>query len=118
MPTSLIDIEIRVQPRQAAGYPVELVLDDQSSFRGVMPADFETFRAAATPEKQGAALFDALLGSREVFFGWGQGRGAQGRGATTCRVRLSIDPAAAELHRLPWELLRYDKEWIAAGPDT
>ncbi|MCP4534454.1 MAG: CHAT domain-containing protein, partial [Delftia sp.] len=34
------------------------------------------------------------------------------------RVRLRIDPAAAELHALPWELLRQDGVTLSAHADT
>lgn len=110
---STTDIEIQVLPRQAAGYPVDLLLDGKQVFHGQMPAEIRERLAAAPPEKAGAALFDVLLSGPDLLYGW-----AQGRRAKTCRVRLNIHPGAAELHSLPWELLRYREEWIAAGPGT
>lgn len=111
---AFVDIEIRISSLRGAAFPVELILAGEQVFRGEMAAEldpaivFPTDLAAA-----GEALFNALL-TGALHRGWEQALGRSPRR----RVRLNIDPAARDLHRLPWETLRTGGEWLAAIAST
>lgn len=97
------DLQIRLFPRQAEGYPLELTLDSHLQFdRAMLPADFLPFVPSGDGEADGQALFDWLMVGPGVATAWAAIRARQPQ----CRIRLIIDKAAPELHALPWELLR------------
>lgn len=112
---AFLDLEIRISPQHSGAYPVELIVGREQSFRGKMDAGLAP--AVLFPEDPiaaGEALFEALAASDDLRRGWAQ---AIGRSPKR-RVRLNIDPAAPELHKLPWELLRAGGEWLAASAAT
>jgi len=104
------DIELCILPRQEDEYPLELRLEEGQVCYGSMPAEMELERLALPTEAAGDYLGDMLLGSPGLQEGWAKGR------ANPSRVRLTIHPEAAGLHELPWELLRWQGQWIAADP--
>jgi hypothetical protein len=102
-PAAYADIEIRVLPREAAGYPVELTFGGRQEFgRGYLRADVLPWLPAVEPAADGARLFDSLFADPRLRVAWAELRGRYPHR----RIRLRIDPAAPELHTLPWELLR------------
>src|SRR5512146_3275423 len=110
------DLEIRIFAKQESGYPVELTLGGEQEFpRGWMPAEAADWRPAGVPAQDGAQLFQVLFGDPRLLAAWAESRGS----APKRRIRLRIDPAAPELHALPWELLADDEGGpLAASPDT
>jgi hypothetical protein len=100
-----VDLEIRIFPsdEHAAGYPVEITLSGQQEFpRGVLAADVLPWTSSGDLADDGQRLFDALLADSALRSAWVEARGQ----APQRRVRLRIDPSAAELHTLPWELVQ------------
>ena len=102
---SFIDLEIRIFQKREAGYPVEITLetlDGRQEFpRGHLVADILPWVPGVDPQADGQKLFQTLFADDPLREAWAK---AQGQ-APQRRIRLRIDPAAAELHALPWELL-------------
>lgn len=113
---SFCDLELRLFPRvEEKGYPVEITLAGQQEFpRGYAPADLAKWTPDGDPASAGQKLLAALLSDDCLRRAWEQARGQ----APQRRIRLRIDPAAAELHALPWELLAEDAALLAAHADT
>ncbi|MCX7682751.1 MAG: CHAT domain-containing protein [Anaerolineae bacterium] len=117
---SLAGLEIRIFQRSAEGegYPVELTLSTpggQQEFpRGYLPADVLPWVSSGDPERDGRRLFESLLSDPRLRAAWAQARGQ----CPVSRVYLRIDPAAAELHALPWELLHDESAMLSAQAST
>ncbi len=109
------DLELRIFPRQDAGYPVEITLGRHQVFpRGYLAADVAEWTSSGDPAADGLALRELLLADAAVREAWIEARGqAQQR-----RIRLWIDAGAAELHALPWELLQDEGKVLSASADT
>jgi hypothetical protein len=109
------DLEIRIFQKQEQGYPVEMTLGGQQEFpRGFMPPEVLPWSASGDVAADGAQLFETLFKDGALRGAWAEARGrAQQR-----RIRFRIDPQAAELHVLPWELLQENQALIAAQADT
>ena len=106
---SPVDLEIRIFRRTGDGYPVEITLGGQQEFpRGYLAADIVPWTG------DGQTLFDTLLADSTLRQAWAQARGQ----APQRRIRLRIDPAAAELHALPWEMLQEGQVMLSAHADT
>ena len=100
-----VDLEIRIFPcdASAAGYPVEITLDRQQEFQqGCLAGDILPWVLSNDPAADGQRLFDALVTDSGLLSAWSEVRGQ----APRRRIRLRLDPAAAELHAVPWELLQ------------
>jgi formylglycine-generating enzyme required for sulfatase activity len=111
------DLEIRIFPNDAsvAGYPVEITLGGQQEFpRGHLSANILPWVASGDPAADGQRLLEALLADSALRIAWAEARGQ----APQRRIRLRIDPKAAELHTLPWELLRDGPAMLSAQADT
>ena len=110
-----VDLEIRIQQTQAEGYPIEITLAGQQEFpRGFFASDLLPWFPSGDLVADGQRLFSALLADVKVREAWAQARGQ----APQRRIRLRIDPAAAELHALPWELLHDGSNLLSAHADT
>jgi hypothetical protein len=109
------DLEIRLFQKQEQGYPVEITLGGQQEFpRGFLPPDVLPWSASGDIAADGATLFETLFKDGTLRSAWAEARGrAQQR-----RIRFRIDPQAAELHGVPWELLQENQALIAAQADT
>ena len=102
-------MELRIFRAQGEGaearYPVELRVNGEQEFpRGYLtPAPgFTPWRAEEGPGSDGERLYRWLFADPPLSDAWGQIRGAY-----PCRrIRLRLDEDAAELHAIPWELLR------------
>ncbi len=109
------DLEIRIFAARDEGYPVEITLGGQQEFpRGTLSADLVPWTSGGDLVDDGRQLFDALLADPALRAAWAEARGQ----APQRRLRLRIDPAAAELHALPWELLHEDAVMLAANAAT
>ncbi len=112
---SFIDLEIRIFQRGEAGYPVEVTLGgEQELARGALAADILPWTSSGDIVADGQRLFDALLADSALRSAWNQARGQ----APQRRIRLRIDPEAAELHTLPWELLQEEATLLSANAAT
>ncbi|MBN1584251.1 MAG: CHAT domain-containing protein, partial [Anaerolineae bacterium] len=116
-----LDLEIRIFARDAGlnGYPVEITLGDrergkQEFPRGVLDAGILPWMSGANPVEDGQDLFDLFFQDKALRHAWAQASGQSPRR----RIRLRIDPAAAELHTLPWELMRDRHHIFSAHADT
>ena len=109
------DLEIRIFQKQEQGYPVEITLGGQQEFpRGFLPGEVLPWSPSGDVSADGQKLFETLFKDGTLRGAWAEARGrAQQR-----RLRLRIDPQAAELHALPWELLQENQTLIAAQSDT
>ena len=106
-------MEIRLLAQHGAVYPVEMTLAaTQQVFHGQVSADIAAWMPGGDSRVDGQALFDRLFASADLMRGWGVAHGK----SKQLRVQFRIDPA--ELHALPWELLRDGDELIAADADT
>ncbi len=110
MPNQSIDelspeLEIRIFQLESNGYPVEITLSGehgrQEFPRGYLSADVLPWSPSADLIADGQRLLGALLTDPALSAAWAEVRGQAARR----RLRLRIDPAATELHGLPWELL-------------
>jgi hypothetical protein len=112
---SFTDLEIRIFQKQEQGYPVELTLGGQLEFpRGFLAADVLPWSPSGNVTADGTRLFETLFKDGMLRSAWAEARGC----AQQRRIRFRIDPQAAELHALPWELLRENQALIAAQADT
>jgi hypothetical protein len=110
-----VDLEIRLFPPEAQGYPVEITLAEHQVFpRGYLAADVVDWAPTGDARQDGQALFDRLFADPVLRDVWVETR-AQ---APRRRIRLRIDPGAAALHALPWEQLRDGDVLLAAHEDT
>jgi hypothetical protein len=102
VPTSpYADLLIRVLKREEQGYPIELTLNNRLHFRrGYVNPSIAQWTPGPFAAEAGLNLFQLLMEDDQVASAWAMLRGS----APQRRIRLSID--AAELHSLPWELLR------------
>ncbi len=113
--TNFTDLEIRIFAAQDEGYAVEITLGGQQEFpRGYLGADIVSWMASGDPLADGQKLLDALLADPNLRSARAAARGQ----APQRRLRLRIDPAAAELHTLPWELLCEDAVMLSANAAT
>ena len=95
-----VELEIRIQKREAKGYPVKLTVNHHQHFEGgYLKPDIRNWVPTASPEEDGMRLFK-LLFSHEQLQQWAAIRWNPKR-----RIRLIIDSKAPELHIIPWELL-------------
>lgn len=114
------DMEVRVLPRRASGYPVDVELRDtdqdliQTFERGYLPGGLGDWSPSGDPQADGRHLFAALTADRPVLRAWSEARGQ----APRRRIRLCIDADAPELHALPWELLHDGDTFVAMGAQT
>ncbi len=101
--TRYADVEIRILSRQGEAYPVEMTLNSEQEYGpGSMSTAELPWLPATDPAADGERLFKWLFADPELRAAWGEIRGSHPRR----RVRLRIASAAAELHAVPWELLR------------
>ncbi len=111
----LCDLELRLFQCTDFGYPVEITLDGQREFpRGYMPADSVPWDSGSDPPADGKKLLDALLHDNAVRDAWTVAR----EQPLPRRIRLRLDPAAPELHTLPWELLHEEAGMLSANANT
>ena len=109
------DLEVRIFSRQERAYPVEITLDGQQEFqRGQLPGEIIPWVPSGSPLTDGKKLLDMLLSDPALQNAWSQARGS----ALQRRIRLRIDPGAAELHNIPWELLSEDNVTLSAAAQT
>lgn len=114
LPTWL-DVEIRLGRRDEHGYPVEITAGGQQEFApGYAAGDLDAWSASGDALIDGRDLFQRLLVDGALQQAWAEARGRSAKR----RIRLRIDPAAPELHLLPWELLRDGSTWLATSGDT
>jgi hypothetical protein len=111
----LVDLEIRIFQCREEGYPVEITLGDQQEFPpGILSADIVPWISSGDLADDGKKLFAMLLADSQLRSAWAEARGQ----APQRRVRLRIDPAAAKLHALPWELLQEKNVLLSANSAT
>ncbi|CAG0931850.1 hypothetical protein TFLX_02316 [Thermoflexales bacterium] len=109
------DLEIRIFQKQEQGYPVEITLGGQQEFpRGFLPAEVLPWSPGGDVVADGSKLFEMLFKDGTLRGAWAEARGR----APQRRLRFRIDPQAAELHALPWELLLENQALLAAQADT
>lgn len=110
------DLEVHIGAhRVGQGYPVQLILDRVRVFpSGVMDAEVASWRPTGDPAEDGRRLLACLLADDPARDSWREAKGA----APQRRVRIRIDAEAAELHALPWELLRDEGRALAADAHT
>jgi hypothetical protein len=119
----VLDLEIRVG-RGAQDYSVEVTLDRGAGIPlqvfggGHMPLSVAEWVPGGDVGRDGLELFEMLFRDEAVRKGWHVGRGqAEFHGAVR-RIRLRIDDSAAELSRLPWELLHEEDVMLTATAAT
>lgn len=101
------DLEIRIFARHDEGYPIEVTVDRHIFHgRGYLDPGFLPFETSGDADADGRALFEWLRADERFRSAWGTSRAQQ----TRRRVRLMIDRDAPEIHNLPWELLREERE--------
>lgn len=106
------DFLIRVRGAEASGsYPVECEASDGSRAQGELRLDRQALLSAQLDAQAfGMALFEALF-SGPVGRAYQRAIGRAGAEAGgRLRVRLWIEPKAAELHAVPWERLYHAPE--------
>jgi hypothetical protein len=113
--TPPVDLEIRIFQRGQDGYPVEITLGGQQEFpRGYLDEDVVSWTSSSSLADDGRRLFDTLFADGALREAWSAARGQTPRR----RIRLRIDPDAAELHGLPWEMLQEGQAMLSAQADT
>jgi len=113
-----VDIEIRVR-RGRRDYDVELTLDGGQVFGGGhLSKAILSWASNGDAAQDGETLFNTLLHDRAVRKGWHIAQGQAEQRGVPRRVRLRIDDDAAELQRLPWELLHEDGVMLSAWERT
>lgn len=109
------DLELRIFPQQAEGYPVEMTLGRHQVFpRGYLATDIADWVSTGDLQADGQALRDKLLSDQKLRDAWLEARGQ----APQRRIRLWIDVDAPELHALPWELLQDEGVMLSANAAT
>src|SRR5712691_6770965 len=106
------DFLIRVRGAgPSGGYPVESEASDGSRSEGELRLDRQALLSAQLdPQAFGLALFDTLFsGAVGRAYQKAIGRAGAENGGRL-RVRLWIEPQAAELHAVPWERLYHVPE--------
>ena len=116
--TIYADLEISLRRHVDTGYIVDLRYSQPDSDADLRPTrhngetpptefDREQLHALASdPAAYGQLLGQNLLSDPEVHTAFEQARASAHSHDASLRVRLLIDPAAAELHSLYWETLR------------
>ncbi len=115
--SAYVDLEIRIYPREATAYPVEITLVDENrrqEFSGTLTADIFPWVSSGDLQADGERLFNMLLADPELRSAWDE---AEGRSIKR-RLRLRLDMDAPELHDVPWELLRTDEMMLSANATT
>jgi hypothetical protein len=113
--SKFVDLEIRIFRRRDEGYPVEITLGGQQEFsQGYLAADVLLWVSSSDPVADGQRLFETLVSDSPLLGAWSESRGQ----APQRRIRLRIDPSAAELHALPWEQLQDGPTLLSAHADT
>ncbi len=109
------DLEIRIRPLQDEGYPVEITLNGEQDFSpGMLDASVGSWVPSGDLTADGQWLFNTLLADPTLRKAWDVAHGQ----APRRRLRLRIDPAAAKLHALPWELMQEGDVLLSAQADT
>jgi len=114
-PEAFWDLEIRIAPKGTGVYRVTITLGEGGECSG----DFSTeglplWGSGGDPVQYGKDLFTALFADPKLQKMWVEARARHEQR----RIRLWIEPDAAELHSLPWELLRDDAGWLATDDNT
>jgi hypothetical protein len=121
-PLRCFDLEIRIHAREADGgpYAVEASLGNGGHFTdGELRLNREALREAALdPQAYGQQLADALFVGpiRDAYLK--AAIYAETLAENCLRLRLWIDRDAADLHALPWELLRVNNIMVSANAAT
>jgi hypothetical protein len=102
---SFADVDLRILPRQAEGYPVEITLNSEQEFSGAFLQPQEWVSSASAIE-DGRRLAAWLFDDDRLRAAWNQIRGQHPQR----RLRLRIAEAAPELHQVPWELITDPEE--------
>jgi len=107
------DVKVRIFECRGDDYPVEITLNDEREFRGVLPSHILPWTSAGDPIADGQRLFDDLCTDVALRSAWAEARGQ----APKRRIRLLID--APELNIIPWELLHEDETtMLSANANT
>ncbi len=110
-----VDLQIRIFAKNDSGFPVEITLAGQQEFApGTLAADILSWSASGDLARDGRQLMEMLLADPKLREAWARSR----ERAPRCRIRLRIDPAAGELHTLPWEVLQENVDLLSAQADT
>lgn len=114
-PEAFWDFEIRIAPKGTGVYRVTIKLGEGGECSG----DFSTqglplWGSGGDPVQYGKDLFTALFADPDLHDMWVAARARHEQR----RIRLWIEPGAAELHSLPWELLRDGDVWLATDDKT
>ena len=116
--TTVVDVEIRILPREENGYPVEIEVTtetgEQQYPRGYAAADYPTLSSGASDTQQGQRLWQWLLTDPNLQLAWAKLSGQYPQR----RIRLRLDAAAPELHSIPWELIHDGSSQLAASTNT
>lgn len=111
----IADIEIRLFPREEAGYPVEMtVTGEQQLPRGYITAPLPTLSSNSNDSAVGQTLWQWLMADPTLQLAWARLSGQHPQR----RLRLRLDAAAPELHPLPWEQLHDGASHLAASNNT
>ncbi len=119
MSDAYTDLTIRIRGKNdvASDYPVEAMLEDGRGFAGQLALDQSALaQNDLNPEAYGTALFRALF-TGNLRQAYDQALGLASGTGGRLRLRLWIDPEAAELHALPWERL-YQQSGLVMKPLT
>lgn len=117
-------LEIRLFPRAADGYPVELRYDLFEASGHCQIDGAALLALAADPELYGRRLGEQLFGAEGIAAGYAQIQAAAERAGELMRVRLRLPAlqAAPELQRIWWERLYHPARptWqpLASTPDV
>ena len=114
MDDPFLDIEIRIEKHEVAGYPIEITVGGEQVFDGWMAADAVSRVSSLAPTEDGQRLLRSLFADAALLSAWAEARGRSVRR----RIRLRIAPDAPELHAAPWELLQDGNVMFAADADT
>ncbi len=108
-----LEIHIALNNKDAGQYAIIAELDGEGRYYGTMQMGVEArerLSEVTDSEAYGLALFDALFHS-DLYIAFATARErAHAKTADRLRLRLWIDPEAADLHALVWERLHYRNE--------